>query len=206
MKSLKEKFQTYWNKKTTLGKISDVIFIALIVALFIPNSRVAIGGYINRVKSMIIEPSLEKHGDEQVLGLNDYSWELEDILGNNVNLQNYKGKVIFLNLWATWCPPCVGEMPGIQQLYDKFKDNEEVEFLLVSSNESPQKVKTFIEKKSYTFPVYTTQYPSPKVFFSQSIPTTFVISKDGKIKIKETGALNWGGSKMEGIINDLINE
>ncbi len=205
MKSLKEKFQTYWKKKSTFGKISDVIFIALIIALFIPNSRVAIGGFVNRVKSMIIEPSVEKHGEEVVLTANDYFWELEDINGNKVNLQDYQGKVVFLNLWATWCPPCVGEMPGIQQLYDKFKDNDDVRFLLVS-NESSQKVKPFIEKKSYTFPVYTTQYQSPKVFFSQSIPTTFVISKDGKIKIKETGALNWGGSKMEGIINDLIKE
>lgn len=205
MKSLKEKFQAYLKKKSTFGKISDLIFIALIVALFIPNSRVAIGGFVNRIKSMIIEPSIEKHGDEKILSVDDYYWELININGNKVNLKDYQGKVIFLNLWATWCPPCVGEMPGIQELYDTFKDNEDVVFLLVS-NESTEKVNTFIEKKSYTFPVYTTEYQSPKVFLSQSIPTTFVISKDGKIKIKETGAVNWGGSKMESIINDLIKE
>ncbi len=61
-------------------------------------------------------------------------------------------------------------------------------------------------KREYTFPVFTTKYQSPKVFISQSIPTTFVISKNGIIKIKETGAVNWGGDKTEGIINDLINE
>ncbi|MCF6366826.1 MAG: TlpA family protein disulfide reductase [Bacteroidales bacterium] len=205
MKSLKEKFKIYLKKKSTFGKISDLIFIALIIALFIPGSRLAIGGFVNRIKSMVVEPSVKDAGNESGLNMNDYFWELEDISGKKVNLQDYKGKVVFLNLWATWCPPCVGEMPGIQQLYDKFKDNENIAFLLVS-NESPERVKAFIDKKSYTFPVYTTKYKSPEVFFSQSIPTTFVISKDGIIKIKETGALNWGGSKTEKIINDLIKD
>lgn len=204
MKSLKEKFQTYWKKKSTFGKISDFIFIALIIALFIPDSRVAVGGFVNRVKSLIFEPSIEISGNETVLNVNDYLWELKDINRKTVNLRDYKGKVVFLNLWATWCPPCVGEMPGIQKLYDKFKDNDDIKFLLISDEDS-EKVKTFIEKKSYTFPVYTTEYQSPEVFRSQSIPTTFVLSKDGKIIIKEKGALNWGGSKMEGIINDLLN-
>ena len=67
-------------------------------------------------------------------------------------------------------------------------------------------VKAFIEKRNYDFQVYTTQYKSPQIFFSQSIPTTFVISKKGVIKIKETGAVNWGGEKPENIIKDLINE
>jgi len=205
VKSLKEKFKSYLKKKSTFGKISDLIFIALIIALFIPGSRLAIGGFVNRIKSYIIEPSIKEDGNETVLSANDYFWELEDISGDKVNLQNYKGKVIFLNLWATWCPPCVGEMPGIQQLYDKFKNNENIVFLLVSTEDS-KKVKTFINKREYTFPVYTTEYQSPKVFFSQSIPTTFLISKTGKIKIKETGALNWGGSKMENIIKDLLQE
>ena len=205
MKSLKEKFQDYKKKKSVWGKITDIIFVLFIIAWFIPNSRLAIGGMVNRVKSMIIEPSINDTRDEYLLNANDLNWQLEDMDGNRLNLQDYQGKVIFLNLWATWCPPCVGEMPGIQNLYDTFKDNKDISFLLVS-NEIKDKVQSFINKKDYTFPVYTTRFQSPQIFFSQSIPTTFVISKKGVIKIKETGAVNWGGDKMEEIINDLLNE
>ena len=205
MKSLKEKFQDYKKNKSVWGKITDVIFILFIVALFIPNSRLAIGGFVNRVKSMLIEPSINDTKDEYLLTANDLNWQMEDMNGNTVNLHDHQGKVIFLNLWATWCPPCVGEMPGIQNLYDTFKDHEDISFLLVS-NEKQDIVKPFLDKREYTFPVFTTRYQSPKVFLSQSIPTTFVISKSGIIKIKEKGAVNWGGDKMEKIINDLINE
>ena len=205
MKSLKVKFQNYKKNKSVWGKITDVIFILFIVALFIPNSRFAISVFANRVKSLIIQPSVKDSNNEHILTTDNFNWQLEDMQGNNVNLQEYYGKVIFLNLWATWCGPCVAEMPGIQELCNTFKGNENVKFFLVS-NESQAKVKSFIDKREYTFPVFTTRYQSPKVFISQSIPTTFVISKNGIIKIKETGAVNWGGDKMEGIINDLINE
>ena len=204
MKTLKEKFQDYLKKKSVWGKISDVIFILFIVAMFIPNSRIVIGGFVNRIKSMIIEPSLNED-NEQTVGFNSINWQLTDLDGGTVKFKDFEGKVVFLNFWATWCPPCIGEMPGIQQLYNKFKDNKDVVFLLVSS-EDLSRIGTFAEKNEYTFPIYSSKYKAPDIFVSQSIPTTFVISKDGKIKIKETGAKNWGGDKMEQIINDLINK
>jgi len=205
MKSLKDKFNEYLKKKSTFGKITDFIFIIFLVALFIPNSRIAIGGAINRVKSMIIEPSLESTDNEQSVNFNEINWQLININGNTINFQENEGKVIFLNFWATWCPPCVGEMPGIQALYNKYKDNDDIAFLLVS-NESLSKISAFVEKREYTFPIFSSRYKSPDIFFSKSIPTTFVISKDGKIKVKETGAVNWGGDKMEQIIDNLLSK
>jgi len=204
MKSLKEKFQDYLKKKSVWGKISDAIFILFIVAMFIPDSRLVLGGLVNRIKSMVIEPSLKENND-LVIDYNSTNWQLTDINGNSTNFKSLKGKVIFLNFWATWCPPCIGEMPQIQELYDKFKNNENVVFLLVS-NEDLSKIKTFINNKEYSFPVYSSRYKAPEIFASKSIPTTFLIDKNGVIKIKETGAKNWGGEKMEQIIIDLINK
>ncbi len=204
MKSLKEKFQDYLKKKSIWGKISDVIFILFIVAMFIPDSRLVLGGFVNRIKSMVIEPSLKENND-LVIDYNSTNWQLTDINGNSTNFKSLKGKVIFLNFWATWCPPCIGEMPQIQELYDKFKNNEDVVFLLVS-NEDLSKIKTFISNKEYSFPVYSSRYKAPEIFASKSIPTTFLIDKNGIIKVKETGAKNWGGEKMEQIITDLINK
>jgi len=204
MKTLKEKFQDYLKKKSVWGKISDVIFIVFIVAMFIPNSRIAIGGFVNRIKSMIVEPDVQTE-NLQTVNFSSINWQLTDLNGSTVNFNDFEGKVVFLNFWATWCPPCVGEMPQIQQLYNKFKNNSEIVFLLVS-NEELSKIKPFVDNKEYTFPVYSSKYKSPDIFASQSIPTTFVISKKGKIVVKESGAKNWGGDKMEQIINDLINK
>ena len=190
-----------WKKKSLFSKILDFIFLALLISLFFPQGRMTIGGFVNRVKSSIIQPDLIK----EPVGLNqaDYTWLLTNSAGQISNLSDYKGKVIFLNFWATWCPPCVGEMPGIQQLYDKFKDNDQIVFLLVS-NESVETINQFIKKKKYSFPVYSAREQSPEAFSSNSIPTTFVISPGGDIVVKEVGAVNWGGSKMEEIIRNLL--
>jgi peroxiredoxin len=200
---MQEKIKAYWQNKSTWNKISDVLFIALIVTLLIPEGRMAFGGFVNRVKAMVLNPSVQT--DVQILNDSDYNWQLTDLEGGAVDLKDYKGKVVFLNLWATWCPPCVGEMPEIQELYDHFKDNDQIAFLLVS-NESTAKVQSFIDKREFTFPVFTTQQRSPEVFATRSIPTTFIISKNGQIKVRETGAYNWGGSKTKGIIEELLKE
>jgi peroxiredoxin len=203
--NIKQKFKDYLKKKSLWGKITDGLFIVLIIALLIPAGRLSIGGFLNRIKAMIVQPSVMETGKEQVLHAEDYIWELNDINGKVVNLNDFKGKVIFLNFWATWCPPCVGEMPEIQTLYELYKDNPYIQFLLVS-NEDNQTVKKFIEKRDYTFPVYTSRYRSPEVFYSQSIPISFLISKDGRIVIKEEGASKWSGKKMQNLMNDLIKE
>lgn len=198
-----ERIKNYWQKKTTWNKISDAIFLALIITLLFPGGRIAVGGFVNRLKAMIISPSVQANGP--TLSSDDYQWPLINLEGQSVNLKDYEGKVVFLNLWATWCPPCVGEMPEIQKLYDHFKGNKDIAFLMVS-NEPPSKIKSFIDKRGFTFPVYSTQYNPPVPFSTQSIPTTFVLSKNGQIKIRETGAYNWGGSKTLGIIEGLLAE
>ncbi len=205
MRKLKEIIRSYMRNKSARGKITDILFVVLIVALIVPGSRLAIGGFINRVKSMIIQPSLIETKDRQTVADGEFNWELASLEGDRINLADYRGKVIFLNFWATWCPPCVGEMPGIQKLYDTFKSNSNVAFFLVTG-EQPGDVQSFIDKKGYSLPVFTAENQSPQIFHSKTIPVTFVISKSGKIIIKETGAVNWGGSKMKGIIEQLAAE
>ena len=202
---IKQRFQNYLKKKTLWGKITDVLLIALIVAMLIPSSRLAVGGFVNRIKAMVMQPSVEQKGNEQKMSPEDFKWQINTIEGNPILFKSFEGKVIFLNFWATWCPPCVGEMPEIQGLYDFYKDNTNIAFIMVS-NEEPEPVKNFIEKRNYTFPVYTSKYRAPEIFYSQSIPVTFLIAKDGRIVIREVGATKWNGKKMRTIIESLINE
>lgn len=200
---MKEKIQNYWKKKTIWNKLSDLIFIVFIIALLFPQGRMAIGGFVNNMKAQVFNPS--KLTEEQLVADSDFNWDLKGIDGNTINLKDLKGQVLFINIWATWCPPCVGEMPEIQDLYDTFKAEENIHFLMIS-NESTAKISRFVKSKNYSFPVFSAQSQSPASFATNSIPTTFVVSKSGKIVIKEIGAANWGGKKMKKMMRDLLNE
>ncbi len=202
--NFKERVDKY-KKKPLRSKISDVIFIIFIIAMLIPSGRLAIGGFVNRIKAMIIQPSVNTGKEIVTLKDADYNWQISDINGKPVNFSEFRNKVIFLNFWATWSPPCVGEMPAIQDLYNSFKNEEGVSFLLVT-NDSPDKVREFLKKRDYNFPVYIYSYNPPDIFKSSVIPTTFIISKDGKILVKETGAANWNGTGIQDLIKKLIKK
>jgi peroxiredoxin len=199
------RFKENWQKKNTFGKVTDVLIIIFIITLFIPQSRLAIGGFVNRVKAMIISPSAIEEDNRETLSAKDYNWELINMSGDTVQLADYKDKVLFINLWATWCPPCVGEMPEIQDLWETFRDNPDVELFLIT-NEDLATVTEFLDKRDYTFPVYMSRYAPPEILKSQSIPTSYIISKNGEIVVRKTGAAKWGGEKTEKLIKELVNE
>jgi peroxiredoxin len=126
---------------------------------------------------------------------------LEDLNGSQVTLSAYKGKVLFINFWATWCPPCRAEIPDFIEVYDEYK-NKGLEILGVSVDQiSPDQVSKFVERYKMNYPVAMAtnelfrDYPPP-----QAIPTTLVIDRDGKIQYKKVGLM----SKQELI--DLFNQ
>lgn len=105
---------------------------------------------------------------------------LADLQGKNWSLKEQRGKVVLVNFWATWCPPCRKEMPDLQALYDKYKDQG---FLVLSiSDEESPKVSAFIADRKISYPVLLD--PARKVheeFFVVGIPMSFVYDRDGKL-------------------------
>lgn len=189
-----------WKEKKTSSKISDIVFILLLIALAIPPSRTALIVSVKRV--FAFSPgSIESAERESVLS-DDYFWALTDLDGNSANLTDFKGKTIFINEWATWCPPCIAEMPSIQKLYDQLKGDESIVFLLIS-NEKEAVVQKFIRKNQYTFPVYIARSNTPESFYSPSIPTTYLVSPNGEIVLKEVGSKKWHGDKTIELIKSL---
>tara|TARA_B100000809_G_C15112950_1_gene521311 strand:+ start:794 stop:1381 length:588 start_codon:yes stop_codon:yes gene_type:complete len=134
----------------------------------------------------------------------DYNLQVTDLDGNTVNMRNYRGKVIFLNFWATWCMPCVAELPSINKLYNQFK-NEDIVFLLIS-RENPEKVKNYQQRKKYDVPFYIDDEHSniPKMYFSQGIPTTFIINKKGKVIKASSGAEDWDDKEFVETLKSLV--
>jgi thiol-disulfide isomerase/thioredoxin len=117
----------------------------------------------------------------------DYNFTLKGLGGETITLASLKGKVIFMNFWATWCPPCIAEMPDIQKLYEKVK-SDKIAFVMVSLDEDPAKAARFVQRMDFTFPVYSPDGYTPPVFGSGNvIPTTYVISPDGFIVARQEG-------------------
>lgn len=134
----------------------------------------------------------------------NYDFTLKDLKGNVIDFNQFKDKVIFLNMWATWCGPCRVEMPSIQSLYETV-DQDKVVFIMLSLDtpENHQKIIKFTDKKEYTFPVYVPNESLPRQLKVSSIPTTFIIGKDGKIKSKKVGTANYDTAEFKEFLNSL---
>lgn len=134
----------------------------------------------------------------------DFSFTFMDLQNRPYSLSSYKGKVIFLNFWATWCGPCLKEIPNIKNLYEKYKDK--VTFLLVS-NEKNEKVVRFEKSRNTGLPFYIYTMDQMKPTYAHSlIPTTFIISKSGKIIKKVTGSEAWDNETNTTLIERLLSE
>jgi thiol-disulfide isomerase/thioredoxin len=123
--------------------------------------------------------------------------------GKTVDLASLKGKVVFINFWATWCPPCIAEMPSINALYGKFKDNENVAFLMVDVDGNYQKSDSFMKKHHYALEVVSPVGEIPPVFMQGAIPTTVILDKEGKLVYRQEGAADYFSTKMVDLISQL---
>lgn len=121
----------------------------------------------------------------------DYSGSFTDISGNRVNLSDFKGKTLFINVWASWCPPCRVEMPYIHSLYNKVKSNPDVAFLMIAIDEDFEKSKKLIADKGYTFPVYHADEKLNPSLYTQAIPTTVIVNPNGNVTYYLNGTNNF---------------
>jgi thiol-disulfide isomerase/thioredoxin len=134
----------------------------------------------------------------------DFKFAVRTTSGEKIPFERYKGKVIFLNLWATWCGPCRAEMPTIQSLYDKV-DTTAVKFVILSLDRDADepKIAKYISQFNYTFPVYRPSGYLTAQLDIPSIPTTLIINKEGKIVSKEVGATDFDTPKFKKFLLSL---
>ncbi|UOQ51146.1 TlpA family protein disulfide reductase [Hymenobacter cellulosivorans] len=127
---------------------------------------------------------------------------LLDQQGREVSLSALKGKVVFVNLWASWCPPCVAEMPGIHALYKKL-DPKKVAFVMISLDQNPAKAQNLIKRKGYTFPVYFPTANLPAPFDSNSIPSTVILGPDGQVAARHDGMADYDTPEFKAALEKL---
>ncbi len=126
--------------------------------------------------------------------------------GDNISLSALRGKVVFINFWATWCPPCIAEMPSIQKLYNTYKNDKNVVFLLVDADNNFKKSERFMSRKKMDLPVYQATSSIPDYIFKGALPTTLVIDKYGKMVYHGTGAADYSNTKFINLLKKLSEE
>ena len=138
-------------------------------------------------------------------GVTAPNFTLPDLGGKMASLTDYKGKVVLLNIWATWCAPCVAEMPSMEKLYQELK-NEDFEILAVSVDESgAEAVNPFMKKHKLDFPVLLDTKGDIKTLYQATgIPESFIIDKDGIIVEKIIGPRDWAASGAIRFFRNLI--
>ena len=157
-------------------------FLLIAASMYFTDYHTEVIGILQRIilTTGIIQPTENK---DTILA--DYDLLLEDLEGNAQTLSDWKDKPIFLNFWATWCPPCIAEMPDINKLYQLI--NEEVHFAIISVDDDREKAKEFAKRKGFDFPIYFIKSGLPQVYKSATIPTTYVIDSQGHIVISQRG-------------------
>lgn len=184
-------------KKKKKNWVSNLIFAGVLFILFFTPLGTQVKVMVNRI--FAFSPTMESVDDqESIVGQH---WFLNDEQGQEVSFDEFKGKVILVNFWATWCPPCIAEKPSFQKLYDDYKDK--VVFMFVTSEES-DRVKAFKAKHGYTLPVYYPLSKPPASMESRSIPASFVIDKKGNIVVKKFRAANWNSESFRATLDELI--
>lgn len=119
-----------------------------------------------------------------------------DESGRAYSTSDLRGKVVFINFWATWCPPCVAEMPSLNDLYNQFRDDDQIAFLFINEDDNAEKATTFLKSKGYSIPVFMSTQSIPAEIYTGTLPTTVVINKEGKIIFKHEGLANYNSSEF----------
>jgi len=127
--------------------------------------------------------------------------------GETRHVSELKGKVVFVNIWGTWCAPCVAEMPAIQKLYENFKHDPSVQFVIASRLDSPARVKSYAERNHYDLPFDTIRDEDiPASMQFNQYPSTFIYAKDGSLAFHHIQAANWADQSVILFINKLKDQ
>lgn len=205
MKSLKPKH---------LINIVLLMFVALM--LLNPNAKAWVSQQLMKIG--LFKPDLEqpvnaqteteRPSDERetVSAVKNLPVIFSDSQGTQYDAANMAGKVVFMNFWATWCAPCIAEMPSIENLYNTFKDHEDMVFLIVDVDNQIVKAEEFMVRRKLSLPVHVPMGKIPEQWLGSAIPTTVILDKQGHIATRHEGMADYSTKEVKDFVQELIDE
>lgn len=201
------------NNKNTTKKtwIQYGVFAIIAITLYATGLHTEVIGFAQRglLATGLMNPDVKElvmaEGSTNTAAANltkaDMNFSLRDSDGNITSLKALEGKVIFINLWATWCPPCIAEMPSINTLYETVGDD--VAFVMLSLDRKFETAIAFNERKGYGFPIYAPADTIPAMYNTNSIPSTYVIDAKGNLALTHRGMADYSNPEFIEFLNSL---
>ncbi|QHS54820.1 TlpA family protein disulfide reductase [Mucilaginibacter sp. 14171R-50] len=189
--------------KLTLSRLINALFI-VVIALLIFNPKAKAVMIQGLMKIGLFQPDIaESVTPAGATALPAVVFEGTD--GKTVSLADHKGKVIFINFWATWCPPCIAEMPTINALHEKLKNNPNIVFMTVDADGNLDRSAMFMNKHHYSLPLYKAGTDVPPGMFGNTLPTTVIFDKSGKMVFRHEGTADFSNPKVMAYLLQIAN-
>lgn len=192
-----------WLKKNGFTTILTVLFIIVLVnkdAKAWLMRQVASTGILNSS----ISESKETQNTTSKASYAGFSLKRED--GTDIDSSTLQNKVVFLNFWASWCPPCRAEFPSVQKMYDHYKNNPDIVFLTVNLDDNAALGKAYLKEKGFTVPFLVPAGNIPDVLYNGSLPTTVVLDKKGEIRLHHKGLADYSKDSFYKQIDELLKQ
>lgn len=191
---------------TFSNALTFVMLIFVLAMIINPNVKAFV--IQNLMKIGLFQPGIPSDSEtsqfQSIDKISDQEIVFKGSDGKIANLSELKGKVVFLNFWATWCPPCIAEMPSIHRLKQNYHSNKQIVFLMVDADSDIQKSVSFMQQHNYDLPVYISNSKIPENIFGSSLPTTIVLDKNGNVVFKHEGSADYESPKFIRFIDSLL--
>jgi len=197
-------------KKINTSAIINLLLVVIVgVLAFVPDTRAWVGRGLMKIG--LFKPDLE-HGVVKEEESRPTHTDMRapvlfaDGNGNRIDAANQTGKVVFVNFWATWCPPCIAEMPSIDKLYQRFKDNPQVVFIMADVDGDYEKSKQFMAGRKLGLPVHVPAGKIPDHWLGGAVPTTVILDKQGRIAARHEGMADYSRPEVTAFIQQLLSQ
>ena len=187
------------------SNLLNACFLAIALALaFIPEVKAFTAQKLMQLG--LFQPKIPVQRDQQAAISYLPEVLFKDVHGAITDLSALKGRVVFVNFWATWCPPCIAEMPGIHTLYQQVSHHPDLVFMMVDVDDNKKKSLKFLEKRGYTFPLYMPASGIPNKYYDGQIPSTLVFDKKGQLVFQHKGMGDFSNSEFKVFLERLLDE
>ena len=187
--------------KSIVKNIWNVVFFAaLLLLIFSPGAK---AWMLRQFLSIgLFKGEIKKADGKGIATVGAFTYQ--DANGSTFSSSQLQGKVVLINFWATWCPPCRAEMPSLERLYQQMKDDNRIVFLFVNEDDDFNKAKAFVSDNHYTFPIAMSASAIPAEMFNGTLPTTVVLDKEGKVVMKHEGIGGYDNTKFIEQLKSLL--
>lgn len=197
------------NKKVRKHIIEYGLFAVIVLGIYFSGLHTEVIGFAQRglLATGAMNPDVEQITEssettEVAVTKADFNINLVNSKGEKVSMEQFRGKVIFINFWATWCPPCIAEMPGINDMYNDI-DKDKIEVLMVSFDQKFEKAIQYKNSNAFDFEIYAPTTALPQMYDSQSIPTTFIVDSNGDLAFVHKGMADYNRTDFKDFLKTL---